>query len=78
MEKAFAPWTAEQIDTLNRYQTAGIFHEFTCHAGHTLYATEAGWRCRFCIWYEQDWAWTFMADRETLQAMLDKADGKTY
>lgn len=63
-----APWTPEQVDTLNRFQRASGTHPFTCGANHTrdtptLIATPAGWTCPDddCT-YTQDWAHAFMAD----------------
>jgi hypothetical protein len=54
-----APWTAEQVDTLNRFQNLGYVHEFTCGNDHegsrALVATRAGWICPNCD-YRQDWA----------------------
>jgi hypothetical protein len=57
-----APWTAEQVETLNRYQASGLMHPYTCPNWHgepverrNLLATEAGWTCRHCD-YKQDWA----------------------
>ena len=62
-----APFTAEQVASLNGYQRSGTFHEFTCgndecpvvHA--TLVAAEDGWHCPSCT-YTQDWAHNWMAD----------------
>lgn len=62
-----APWTAEQVASLNDYQQSGVFHEFTC--GNelcpadqaALVAAEDGWRCPSCT-YSQDWAHDMMAD----------------
>ena len=28
--KTFAPWTPEQVEALNRYQTESGWHPFTC------------------------------------------------
>jgi hypothetical protein len=61
-----APWTAEQVDALNRFQHAGTVHEFTCpgHEGggdRTLVATRDGWICCHCD-YRQNWAHAFMAE----------------
>lgn len=61
-----APWTAEQVDALNRFQTAGFMHPFTCpgHEGggeRTLVATRNGWICCHCD-YTQDWAHEFMTE----------------
>lgn len=57
------PFSADQVAAMNRFQTAGSFHPFTCgndsrHA--VLVATEAGWKCPDCD-YTQDWAHQFMA-----------------
>lgn len=55
-----APWTAEQVDNLNRFQRQSLFHPFTC-PGHedggdrSLVATRSGWICCHCG-YRQDWA----------------------
>lgn len=60
-----APWTTEQVDALNRFQRSGMFHPFTCGAGHgghvELFATVDGWVCPHCA-YRQDWAHAFMAE----------------
>ena len=59
-----APWTAEQVDALNRHQRAGFMHPFTCpgHEGggdRDLIATRRGWICCHCA-YTQEWAHEFM------------------
>jgi len=70
MAKVRAPFSAEQVASLNAYQASGAFHEFTCgndlcpgvdgeHA--VLVAQEDGWRCPACP-YTQGWAHEFMAD----------------
>lgn len=59
-----APFTRKQVDALNRYQTAGAFHPYTCgndayHTGHrpSLVATTAGWACPDPeCGYTQNWA----------------------
>lgn len=73
-----APWTQEQVESLNDFQTSGAFHPFTCGQcrdtlgtgswpepinERLLVATQAGWTCPTCD-YTQNWAWAFMADRE--------------
>ncbi len=54
-----APWTPEQVEALNRYQSSGFVHEFTCGGDHpgsrVLLATTEGWRCPTCD-SRQDWA----------------------
>jgi hypothetical protein len=59
-----APWTAAQVDGLNRYQRFGKMHPFTCpgHDGggdRDLVATRSGWICCHCD-FRQDWAHDFM------------------
>lgn len=61
--KIIAPWTPEQVDSLNAYQTSGAFHPYTCvtHSDEPLVATPAGWTCPCCS-YRQDWALASMTD----------------
>lgn len=61
-----APWTPEQAEILNRFQSESGMHPFTCgneehSASPTLIAETCGWRCpdRSCG-YTQDWAHAFM------------------
>lgn len=62
-----APFSADQVASLNGYQSSGVFHEFTCGSEDcpadqaTLIAAEDGWHCPACS-YTQDWAHHFMAD----------------
>lgn len=60
-----APWTDEQVRSLNAYQNVGTFHPFTCgnHRGYSpsLVATNRCWQCPECS-YVQGWCWRFMAD----------------
>lgn len=58
-----APFTPEQVESLNAYQRSGRFHEFTCACGHiALIARPEGWICPNYCGYTQDWAWSWMAD----------------
>ena len=57
-----APWTAEQVESLNEYQEALVFHPFTSEAGELLIATEAGWVERVGGPVVQDWAHPWMVD----------------
>jgi len=62
-------FTADEVESLNAYQTSGAFHPFICGGDRTdanhldgeglLVATEQGWICRYCP-YTQSWAhgWT--------------------
>jgi hypothetical protein len=81
--KVTAPFTPEQVESLNGYQSALLFHPFTCRhrddGKHTdeavLIASTDGWQCPCCD-YRQDWAHAFMADgswrqfREELDRLL--------
>lgn len=65
------PWSAAQVDSLNRYQGSGLMHPYTCphrEVGHrdgadrgVLVATTGGWTCPDCD-YRQDWAHQWSAD----------------
>lgn len=62
-EQIYAPWCADTVDALNKFQRLGYVHEFTC-PGHdegdrTLVATRNGWICPNCD-YRQEWAWAHM------------------
>lgn len=65
-EVSHAPWTEDQISSLNDYQASGRFHPFTCvMPGHgALTAITSGWICLEpdCR-YRQPWAHGWMADR---------------
>ena len=55
-----APWTDDQVATLNTYQQCGHFHPYTCGICRAdLVATNDGWRCPAdgCN-YVQHWAGT--------------------
>lgn len=73
-----APFTTEQVTSLNAYQVSNAWHPFTCGGGHTpaqanagnpgcggirLIAAEDGWYCANDLCgYRQAWAWAWMAD----------------
>jgi hypothetical protein len=63
-----APWTDEEVSSLNDYQTKSGMHPFTCgvkssHGKGYLVATIEGWLCPepHCD-YTQTWAHKEMAD----------------
>lgn len=67
-----APWTPEQVDALQLFQTSGVMHPFTCpdHSQRSdLVPTVRGWICQFCD-YTQDWAHAFMADRQAIERAI--------
>lgn len=82
---ALAQWSAEQVDSLNRYQASGLMHPYTCPNRATshrdrhgdrgvLVATVDGWMCPDCT-YTQDWAHLWSADGtwEQLQGLAGTA-----
>lgn len=64
-----APWTEEQVRTLNIHQTNPLNHPYTCGGDRkshpdgegVLEATRDGWRCPYCG-YRQDWCHDFFAN----------------
>ena len=85
-----APWTPDQVESLNGFQKSGFMHPFTCPRDEDekhletsddfhdtiLIATIDAWRCPTCD-YTQDWAHSFMADwawRDVICAMQDLVD----
>lgn len=51
MNRIVAPWTDDQVSSLNAFQAEGRMHEFTCNWGHyclvrSLTATKDGWVCK--------------------------------
>lgn len=69
-DKVTAPWTAEQVASLNDYQASGVMHPFTGRndlapdrEDDVLVATPDGWISTLDPEYRQTWAWRWMADR---------------
>lgn len=69
MEKVVAPWTQDQVKSLNEYQKSGVMHPFTGVNENApdgeddlLIATEDGWVSKYTPDYKQDWAYEFMVD----------------
>lgn len=71
MGKILAPFAAEQVEALNRFQTSGDFHPFACgkHKDEdldhhvVLVAFPDGWHCsREDCAYRQNWAHDFMVE----------------
>jgi len=59
-----APFSDDQVASLNAYQASDSFHPFTCgslECREVLQADSDGWSCAKCS-YRQDWAHEFMAD----------------
>lgn len=66
-DKIVAPFTKEQVDTLQEYQNSDTHHPFTCDQYHgpscRLVPTVKGWICQYCD-YTQNWAYLFMTFQE--------------
>ena len=62
MNRVEAPWSPDQVASLNAYQQAGYVHPFTSASGPDLIATEAGWVEQPNGPVVQDWAHEFMTD----------------
>lgn len=78
MNRIIAPWTDDQVTSLNAFQADGRMHEFTCNWGHhclvrSLTATKDGWVCKGCP-YKQAWAYDWMCNWEW-KGMLEKIHG---
>jgi hypothetical protein len=68
----YAPWTAEQVQVLNRFQREAHIHPLTCGkcTPHSvLVATIDGWYCPAGCDYRQDWAPKYMTDPRMLKAL---------
>lgn len=63
MAQITAPFTEEQIQSMNEYQKSDRVHPFTCseHSDIPLIATPAGWICKHCD-YKQYWSHEWMGD----------------
>lgn len=60
--KKSAPWTQDEVDSLNACQADGRVHEFTSVNGHILIATLEGWLAVPGGEVVQTWAHSFMCD----------------
>jgi len=60
------PWTPEQVDALNSWQSLQRSREFTCalHSERRLHARTDGWFCSTGCAYRMLWAWAWMAEPE--------------
>jgi hypothetical protein len=68
-----APWTDEQVRSLNAYQKAGYVHPFTSSSGSNLIATKAGWVEREGGPIVQRWAHEFMLDWSWKQPAFEES-----
>ena len=80
-----APWTEDQVASLNAYQKCRAYHPYTCgaegchdpvrsHSSGVLRATRDGWVCDICEKWHQDWAHKFTTDwswRDTINNLIE-------
>lgn len=64
-----APWTADEVENLRRWQEDGRVHEFTGTDGGALIPTEAGWIAVEGGPVVQTWAYEFMTNGAHIAAM---------
>jgi DNA-directed RNA polymerase subunit RPC12/RpoP len=62
INKTPAPWTEEQILSLNAYQKSEHFIQFVCGQGHKLIADGNGLRCKTCSSFILRWAYPWTLD----------------
>ncbi len=65
MSHVYAPFTEDQVASINAYQKSGVFHPFTCGCGDcraVLRANTHGMVCDACHGWTQKWVHKFMAD----------------
>lgn len=70
-----APWTDEQVESLNEFQVSGVMHPFTCNrhpAERILMALPEGWECPSCD-YTQTWAHRWMVDGSWEFVLVDNS-----
>ena len=79
MNKTDAPWTDDQVDSLNAYQNAGYVHPFTYGEGEEkvdLIATRDGWIAKKGGHVVQTWAHEFMANWSWRMPEMEALRGK--
>ena len=61
--KTVAPFTEDQVNSLNDFQHVGYYHPVTCgnNCRANLIARKDGWHCPTCD-YTQSWAHGYMAN----------------
>lgn len=71
MDTIQTPFTDEQVDILNGFQSLSSVHPFTCRKSScraSLRATTEGWICDECgDGVQQKWAYKFMSDEEIVK-----------
>jgi hypothetical protein len=79
LETVFAPWSDDQVKSLNAFQRSAKVHPYTCGGDvchEVLVATMNGWVCRSCG-YTQNHATDFSANwvwKKTLHIKKNMGD----
>lgn len=81
--KISAPWTDDQVKSLNEYQQCDRVHPFTGRLGEPLIATKSGWispndpfRCVVQTWahpFMLDWSWKKLPSGLKERAYIESA-----
>jgi hypothetical protein len=71
-----APWTPQQVDSLNAFQKDKKYHPFT-RDGKILIATTEGWVTEEGGDVVQNWAWDIMVNYNTTKEPHDFIRGYT-
>lgn len=67
IDKVIAPFSQDQVRSINAYQRDGLYHPFTCGESHPLVATGMGLYCPEDGKFKQFWVHDFMADWSWLE-----------
>ena len=70
-----APWSQEQVDTLNYFQNSGVWHPYTSENGQQLIATRDGWIEESGGAVVQTWAHASLFNRNLIDAQLNILKG---
>jgi DNA-directed RNA polymerase subunit RPC12/RpoP len=60
--KSYAPWSDQEVSSVNAYQLSDFFLPFVCNYEHHLMATKDGLVCPECIGFKIPWAYSWMLD----------------
>ena len=63
MKVAYAPWTDEQVDALDKWQGDETQHPYTCVCGESLTPHNDGWQCDYCG-HKQNFCYEFSLNPE--------------
>jgi len=81
--KLAAPWTVEQVASLNGYQQSSTFFPFVCTNLHPAKATLDGLECERCDWHlgwaydwTLNWEWKFLEPPNLSGAPVNNRPGK--